>query len=128
MKFNLKNFPKSVEYIFYFYISIRYSMIDMYPSSSIGNGSDSTSKRYPVQLLAWDFFLYKNVIKNNQYIRMTLMQSKGNKMSNFFGIYEEFISQALKESLKKLKEYRSLRCLSPLSSFKTGLKAVNRWF
>ena len=48
---------------------------------------------------------------------MTLMQSKDNKMCDFCWIYEQFFPKALKESLKELKESRSL------SSFKTGLKA-----
>ena len=42
---------------------------------------------------------------------MTLMQSKDNKMSNFCCIYEQFFHQALKESLKELKESRSLSSL-----------------
>ena len=39
---------------------------------------------------------------------MTLMQSKDNKVSNFCCIYEQFSPQALKESLRELKESRSL--------------------
>ena len=39
---------------------------------------------------------------------MTLMQSKDNKMSNLCCIYEQFPPpQALKDSLKALKECRS---------------------
>ena len=38
---------------------------------------------------------------------MTLMQSKDNKMSIFCCIYEQFSPQALKKSLKELKESRS---------------------
>ena len=66
------------------------------------------------------FFIFSFLSFFKQYLRISLMQSKNNKMSIFCFcfIYEQFSPQALKDSLKELKESSSL------SSFKTHLKAA----
>ena len=69
--------------------------VQLYTRSSIGNSFDYLSNSYRgMWFLNFFFFKY--------YLRMTLMQSKDNKMSNFCCIYDQSTPQALKDSLKNV--------------------------
>ena len=72
----------------------------MFPGSSIGNalttgpkapGSTRKSRRV--------FFSLEFHFKKKHYLRMTLMESKDNKMSNFFAVYtNNFLPKRFKKA------------------------------
>ena len=74
----------------------------MFPSSSIGS-TPTTDPKAPNSILPVVVF---KISFKKQYLRMTLMQSKDNKMYNFYVVYTNNSPQALNESLKELKERR----------------------
>ena len=75
----------------------------MLPSSSVGNVSTTELKvpgsTHAVELFKF-FFFRISFLKKPQYLRMTLVQSKDNNMSNFLLYIQTIFPQALKESLK----------------------------
>ena len=83
----------------------------MFPSSSIRN-APTTEPKAPGSTLTIGGFFFFICFRISFFLKNSLMQSKDNKMSNFLWYVRTIFPQALKESLKELKESRSL------SSFK----------
>ena len=84
----------------------------MFPSSLVGC-APSTEPKDPGSTLAVGGLLFFFYLKKIYiYLRMTLMQPKDTKMYNCLLYIVTIFPQALKESLKEIKESRSL------SSFK----------
>ena len=83
----------------------------MFPSSSIGNALTTDPNRF--NSTHCSSFVFLNFILK-KYLRMTLMQSKDNKMYNFLLYIRTIFTQALKGSLKELQECRSLSSIKLL--------------